>query len=65
MDPLTLLLYLLVGLVILGIVWYSMLWIGVTPLPAKIFILVVALVLLVWILRGGHWPLGFSPLEVL
>lgn len=66
MDPLTLLLYLLVGLVILGIVWYAMLWIGVPTIPARIFILVVALLLLIWILQGGHWPgIGYAkPLEL-
>lgn len=53
-DPITLLIYLLVAIVIIGIIWYVM---GLTTLPNSlrtIILLVVILIVLLWLLnRSG------------
>jgi cytosine/uracil/thiamine/allantoin permease len=53
MDPLTLLVYFLVGIVVLAIIWYAM---GVLDIPQpvrNIILLVAVLLLLLWLVRSA------------
>jgi hypothetical protein len=64
MDPLTLLAYFLLCLIVLGIAWYAMQWMEVSAVPARVVILVLALFMLLWILEGGRLPhLGMTDLS--
>lgn len=57
MDPISLLIWLLVAIIVLAIVWYAMGWIGVPDPPARIILLVVALILLLYLLRPVLWTI--------
>ena len=49
MDPITLLLYFLVAILVLAIIWYVMAWLELPMLLRNIVLLVAALIVLLWI----------------
>ncbi len=51
MDPITLLFSALIGVLVVGIVWYVMAWLGIPDPPAKIILLVVVLIIVLWLLQ--------------
>lgn len=53
MDPLTLLVYFLVAIVVLAIIWYVMIWLKIPSPLNNIVLLVAALLVLLWIVRGA------------
>lgn len=55
MDPLAFLIYLLIGVVIVAIIWYAMLWVGVPQPPARIILLIVILLFLFWFIQKAGY----------
>ena len=53
MDPITLLIYFLVAIIVLAIIWYLMAWVELPQPLRNIILLVAALLVLLWIVRGA------------
>lgn len=51
MEPITLLVYALLAVLVVAIIWYVMRWLEVPDPPAKIILLVVVLILVLWLLQ--------------
>lgn len=60
MEPISLLVAIIVGVVVLAIIYYILQYVGLPAPITNIILLVAALLILLWLLRGGGWSVSFA-----
>jgi hypothetical protein len=52
MDPIQLLIYFVIGIIVLGVIWYATGAMGIPQPLSNIILLIAALLVLLWLLRA-------------